>query len=333
VNTKRLLTLLLLVPAIALIGCEGDEGPAGPAGPEGPAGPQGPAGDITNCTSCHAADAFDAILAEYSYSGHAGGASVDYAGGRSYCGPCHSHEQFVQYVDLGGTDATINNPSAIGCTTCHEVHESFVPEQDYALRADDPIMMIWDETVELDIGDSSNLCSNCHQSRRAEPNVSDPGDTFEITSVHYGPHHGPQANVWGGVGFAEIAGDAAYDSGTGAHSCTVCHMSEYDGGEGGHTWHIDMDFCLGCHDQQFVDDITGPVETKLNTLRDRLLALGVIEEDAEEPGVYHPVLGTYPMAQAQAFFNWIGLAEDRSLGLHNPGYVEALLDNSIAAIE
>lgn len=38
------------------------------------------------------------------------------------------------------------------------------------------------------------------------------------------------------------------------------------------------------------------------------------------------------MVQAQAFFNWIGLTEDRSLGVHNPRYVTALLENSIEAI-
>ena len=38
------------------------------------------------------------------------------------------------------------------------------------------------------------------------------------------------------------------------------------------------------------------------------------------------------MVQAQAFYNWIGLTEDRSLGVHNPRYVEALLSNSIEAL-
>jgi len=45
------------------------------------------------------------------------------------------------------------------------------------------------------------------------------------------------------------------------------------------------------------------------------------------------VVGTYPMAHAQAFFNWIGLEEDRSLGVHNPQYVNALLTNSIEALK
>ena len=63
----------------------------------------------------------------------------------------------------------------------------------------------------------------------------------------------------------------------------------------------------------------------------RLLELGVIEY-VEEDMAYEPIIGTYPMAQAQAFFNWIGLVEDRSMGVHNPSYVEALIDNSIEAI-
>ena len=57
-----------------------------------------------------------------------------------------------------------------------------------------------------------------------------------------------------------------------------------------------------------------------------------VDEETEEVS-YHPVVGTYPMVQAQAFFNWVGLEEDRSLGVHNPRYVEALLTNSIEALE
>ncbi len=339
-NMKRSLLLLLLVPAIALVGCEGDQGPAGPAGPEGPTGPEGPAGPAgpegpagtAGCIECHSADQFMQIAAEYDLSGHAGGASVDYAGSRAYCGPCHSHEQFVYTLELGGIDGEISSPSRIDCQTCHEVHATFEPE-DYALRTTDPVEMLWDSTSILDIGDASNLCANCHQSRRAEPNISDPGETFEITSTHYGPHHGPQANVWGGEGFAEIPGEAAYTGDDGAHSCTSCHMNDYADGAGGHSWHPNPAGCYECHSEAGLEGIQTAVETKLNTLRDQLLAVGVIEEDAEEPGVYHPVPGTYPMIQVQAFFNWIGLVEDRSLGLHNPAYVNALLDNTIDAMQ
>ncbi|MFN2128274.1 MAG: hypothetical protein ACK2TU_10490 [Anaerolineales bacterium] len=39
------------------------------------------------------------------------------------------------------------------------------------------------------------------------------------------------------------------------------------------------------------------------------------------------------MILAEAYYNWIGIEEDRSEGVHNPNYVEALLENSIEALE
>jgi hypothetical protein len=184
----------------------------------------------------------------------------------------------------------------------------------------------------LDLGDSSNLCVNCHQSRRPEPNIAAPGETFEITATHYGPHHGPQANVFAAEGFAEIPGDVAYTGDDGAHSCSSCHMNDYADGAGGHSWAPNTAGCYECHSEAAFNGIQSDVETKLNQLRDELLARGVLEEDPEEPGTYQPVVGTHPMIEVQAFFNWIGLVEDRSLGLHNPAYVNALLDNTLAAL-
>jgi hypothetical protein len=204
----------------------------------------------------------------------------------------------------------------------------------------DEISFIFDETVTADFG-TGNLCVNCHQSRRAEPNVTNPGETFEITSTHYGPHHGAQGNVLNGAGFAEIAGDIAYPApGSATHmevGCTGCHMGEYDAdaAAGGHTYWPTLGSCTECHGALEDFDYNGAqteVEELLVELRDILVANGVLEW-VEEDEAYEPVVGTYPMAQAQAFFNWVGLEEDRSLGVHNPNYVMALLKNSIQALQ
>lgn len=326
---------------------EGPMGPAGPQGPQGeqgPAGPAGPAGadgedgqGVNLCMDCHSTESMMNIQAQFTTSVHSAGAiAVDYAGGRSYCAPCHSHEQFVQTMQLGGVLGNITNPSAWQCNTCHGIHESFT-SSDYALRTTDPVAANWNSEKTIDVGGNSNLCAVCHQSRRPEPNLSAPGETFEITSTHYGPHHGPQANILLGEGFAEIAGDEAYPApGSYVHfdfSCTGCHM--HDAGTGSnHSFNPDLSKCTECHSSATDFDIAGTqtaVAGQLDDLRDKLLALGVIEGD-EEHG-YHPVVGTYPMLHAQAFFNWIGLVEDRSLGVHNPGYVKALLANTIAALD
>jgi len=335
VNTNRLVLLLLLVPAIALMGCEGDQGPAGPQGPPGEDGTDGANGYTpAMCLDCHNDAASLEIQLAYAQSGHKAGNYVGYAGGRESCGRCHSKQGFIEYATTGEVSGDISDPAPLDCAGCHSVHPAT-----FGIRASGPVAMIWDETYVVDFGDNSNICANCHQSRRPEPNIEQPGETYEITSTHYGPHHGAQANVLEGVGFAEIAGSAAYPNPGSGHAgagmtCVACHMYDYAEGEGGHSWIPRVAACQPCHQGATdfdIGDRQTDTQAKLDALRDRLLALGVIEW-IEEDQAYEPVLGTYPMVQAQAFFNWIGLVEDRSKGVHNPSYYEALLDNSLEAI-
>ena len=324
--------LAVMILPLLFLGCEGDAGPAGPAGADGSDGVNG--NSLTVCLDCHTDASFLQLGLEYVQSGHNLGQFVGYAGGRESCARCHSKQGFVQFAVNGAVDGDISDPAAIDCATCHVVHP-----QVFALRLTGPVNLISDPTYMLDFGNNSNLCANCHQTRRAEPNMDAPADSFAITSTHYGPHHGPQANVLEGVGFAEIAGSAAYPT-TSLHlsqgaTCVTCHMYDYDDNEGGHTWAPALAACNGCHIRQNVDFDHGGFQTetqeKLDTLRDLLVSLGVVEY-VEEDQEYEPVVGTYPMVQAQAFFNWNGLEEDRSLGVHNPDYFDVLLDNSIEAL-
>lgn len=319
-------------------------------------GPAGKDGDET-CMVCHGADQIAAIDAQFASSVHAGGlVAVDYAGGQERCAPCHSSEQFIEYAITGDVVGDISDPSAWTCNTCHGLHSNF-DESDWEVRLSDPVTAVFDETVSLDFGNNSNLCANCHQSRRAEPNISNPGSEFEITNTHYGPHHGPQANLLAGVGFAEIAGSTPYPTaGSDPHmgvGCTGCHMGDYDAenNAGGHSWVPSLTTCNECHTTEGFDygGVQTDIEEKLRDLKVLLLAQGVIEEGLEifyelneETGAIeldtvseglHPVVGEHTMVRAQAFFNWIGIEEDRSLGVHNPKYIEALLDNSIEALE
>ena len=112
-------------------------------------------------------------------------------------------------------------------------------------------------------------------------------------------------------------------------------MAEYAEGEGGHTWNPSLNACDACHATADFDygGVQTEVHAQLEELRDLLLAAHVLHADTTTtPTSYHPVVGTYPMLHAQSFFNWVGLEEDRSLGVHNPKYVDALLKNSIAAM-
>lgn len=329
------------------------EGPMGPAGADGANGTNGSDGrdgvdGQVTCLVCHAGSNMDAKQAEFSMSVHrAGLVAVAYAGGRASCAKCHSHEGFVQQAVFGEVLGDITNPTAWKCNTCHGLHKSF-EGKDYALRLSDPIHPEFDKTTTMDLKGNSNLCANCHQSRVAEPGVVKAGEeTFKITSSHYGPHHGAQANVVAGVGFAEIAGTVSYPAAGSnyhlehngvANSCTGCHMGTYDAKHkgGGHTWKPNLNACIECHGTEMENyDYAGTQTTihgLLEQLRDKLVEAGVVEY-VEADAAYEPVVGTYPMEHARAFFNWVGLEEDRSLGAHNPKYVKALLLNSIAVFE
>ncbi|MCZ4693298.1 hypothetical protein DWB61_02110 [Ancylomarina euxinus] len=336
--------LLFLAVGAIFAACEGPQGIAGLNGTDGANGTNGVDGTDGNatCMACHSGETKSNIEAQFSMSVHSSGVNaVDYAGGRASCAACHSHQGFVQFANNGEVLGNITNPTAWECATCHGLHET-MEATDYALRLKDPVKPIFDPTTTMDLKGNSNLCANCHQSRRAEPNIDKPGDTYNITSTHYGPHHGAQANVVAGVGFAQIAGSVDYpEAGSAKHlnqaSCTGCHMAEFDAeeGEGGHSWKPSLLACNTCHDASNTDfnygGVRTDVEDKLIELRDQLITLGVVGGDDVDG--YHPVVGTYPMKQAQAFFNWVGLEEDRSFGAHNPKYVKALLQNSIEAME
>jgi len=340
-KTRFIFHILLVTVIVFLASCvkEGPAGIAGLDGADGADGADGQDGNVT-CTACHTGTTLATKQIQYASSTHKAGVNVAYAGGRSYCAECHSSEGFIEYQLNGFVASNISSPSAITCETCHLLHTDF-DYADYELRAYAPLALNFDETVVLDLGDGSNLCINCHQSRRAEPNMVTPGEeTFAITSTHYGPHHGPQANVFDGNGFAEIAGTVAYpDAGGSLHrtqaSCITCHMGEYSDGEGDHTWKPSLATCNACHSVASENFDYGGRQTntqlQLDELRDLLLAAGVVTGDDVDG--YHPVVGTYSMVQVQAFFNWIGLEEDRSLGAHNPQYVNALLVNTIDALK
>ncbi|HAG15538.1 MAG TPA: hypothetical protein DCG69_03305 [Bacteroidales bacterium] len=341
-KTKFIFHILLMTAIVFLASCvkEGPIGLTGEDGLDGQDGQDGQDGNVT-CLACHSGTTISARQFQYASSIHKAGTNVAYAGGRAGCAQCHSSEGFIEFQANGLVASDISMPSAINCETCHIIHTAFT-YTDFALRSEEPVGLIIDQGVTvLDIGDGSNLCINCHQARTAEPQTASVAGatTFRITNTHYGPHHGPQANIFAGQGFAEITGPVTYPvAGSSKHleqaSCTVCHMDDYIDKQGGHTFKPSLAACQECHATENFDygGVQFDTEEKLTELRDLLISLGVVAW-YEVDQAYEPVPGTYPMVRAQAYYNWIGIEEDRSLGVHNPQYVNALLTNTIAALK
>jgi len=340
-TTKKLLVLLgtLIIAAALVSACAGEPGATGPQGPAGPAGPAGPQGepgapamatDLT-CTECHNDTALiTGKKAPWSTSVHGSGTAAEYAGGRDGCTGCHSGASFSKMVAAGETPATYSGTAADvthqDCRTCHQIHTTYTGE-DWALETTAAVELYAIEGVTFD-GGEGNLCAVCHQPRRAM--AADVVDgVVNWSSTHYGPHHGPQSAVLLGVAGA---GEAA-EGKPGAHysmaenTCVTCHLGENQN----HTFLPTVAACQECHSDAENFDIGGvqtEVEEKLAELRALLVAKGMWDDAANAP-----VVGEYPEADAAAMWNFVLIEEeDKSMGVHNPSYINALLDASIATL-
>lgn len=351
-STVFFATALFLLPM--LTACEGPIGPAGstgPAGSAGPAGPVGPAGqDVNeNCTQCHTGDVnLYAKQVQWATSGHG---IADHLYDRTSCSVCHSHQGFLERLETGEWETAAAVPDVVGinCRTCHQLHTTYTAA-DYAFNTlDEVAFRVADVTV--DLGGSSNLCATCHQSRLRDPMAVIDGDPLELSS---GPHHGPQGDVMAGVGLYNFNGTTEGMHTHGSEGgCATCHMAEGptvarsdrgpQGEAGGHTFSVDDDGddyvtgCETCHTSG-VDDfghfgLQTDVQALLDELAVALGAAGALEWDAEDLEWSRVRSTEFPANVAAAYWNYMAILEDRSLGIHNPSYVKGILEGSIAEIE
>ena len=167
-------------------------------------GVQGPSGTAT-CEVCHGPDTV--LLAkqiQWEASVHATGGHSRY-GSRADCAHCHSHEGFKLAI-AGETVTAIDDPTPPNCRTCHNIHTNY-DETDYALSTTASVEVtspLINSVTTIGMG-KGNLCANCHQYREREYELAVGGSDYEIDS-HFGPHHGPQSNIFAGFGGFEIPG-------------------------------------------------------------------------------------------------------------------------------
>jgi hypothetical protein len=279
---------------------------------------------------------------QYEKSTHRLGGNFERA--TASCAPCHTHQGFLERIATGATETATDvlDPAPINCRTCHQIHTTFTAA-DYALTVSGPNDLIFNEGQgPVDFGPVGNLCSQCHQGRTLSPFPVPGGDPVTITSSRYGYHHGPQAQIFGGTGAFSLGstiptGPSAHGRSVNDDACGTCHMGQAFGEQaGGHTWKMTYEYhgsdveniagCLDCHTTLTTFDYIGLqtlVEEKLDDLATELMRIGVMRPD------HYAKTGTWPADVAAAFVNWQMIEEDRSLGVHNPPYVVAILTASV----
>ncbi len=352
-TTFTVLVVIMLAMSLAFVGCEGPEGPAGADGMDGIDGADGGA----FCMTCHDVTVMDEKEAEFALAGH----FEAYTRATSTsCAPCHSHEGFIMYGN-GGQEPLEDAPAfgaTMTCRTCHshktngegatfDTTAGVVP-----MRFDVDAVVMLTGADDMVMSNGNNMCVTCHQPRRAWTEYDDSeGDMVMVTSSHAGPHHSAQGAVlmgWGGnTNITPDAGPATHGTGAG---CIECHLTD-----GNHDFKPVTTSCEECHtvtaDFDY-GDRRANVATKMATLEALLTeATGnAIERDTtgtyvvipdstvhgilhEEEGEFHPVVGQFDRAVYSAFWNYMIVMEDQSGGVHNPAYIEDMLDDAIAAME
>jgi hypothetical protein len=282
--------------------------------------------DLT-CTECHNdTSLITGKKTAWEESTHGSGGA--YVRGRSSsCAGCHSGGTFSERIAAGLDPNELEsgdpNPTRQDCRACHQIHTTYT-KADFALETTEPVDLFAYDGVTFD-GGLGNLCGNCHQPRRVIGEAVD--GMIEVTSSHWGPHHGAETIMLLGTG-----GAGGLEGSPSAHymlvedTCVGCHM-----GEGrDHHFEPSVTACQACHADAEDFDINGvqtEVQEMLDELEEGLIALGWLDEEG------HPTVDFVPEDQAAALWNWIYIAhEDKSLGVHNPAYTKALIEAGLAAL-
>jgi len=340
-----LLSWLFTLSALLIVGLTSCEGPAGSDGNDGTNGVDGVDGadgkDITSaaCLTCHNDDVIIEKRAELNMHDHfLMPRALGYAGARSGCSRCHSHEGFRSFIETG-TDDVPGTATPLTCESCHTLHDrDNVADFSYGVHVTDPPETL--TGVSISFGDSviTNLCLQCHQPRRDlsayDETPEDGTDNVSITSSHAGPHYSQTGSNLFGLGADDRNGTVTLNQGPMLHatgaSCVSCHM----GGNANHTFAPSEDNCVACHAGAEDFDINGAatkMTDALHAIEDKIVELGWYEVDDEDGSLNSLASSSTPLdltgAEFTAFWNYNVVHADHGAIYHNPPFVKALINN------
>jgi Cytochrome c552 len=314
------------------------------------------------CGNCHAIDA----LAQRTALGTTGDAGVTNA--------AHGELEYLSSATGKVTDSNYTGSAIVAevyCTTCHAVtpandpHVTGIPWTPgsfplvVASGATDLPFLEKSPSLSATTGSSAgamgtaNACVWCHKSRKDVTSYITASNV--LTSTHWGPHEGPQADLFSASGGYQYAG---LTYGTSTHqqklTCVDCHMPEVTANRGvpDHSFAPRLSACQSCHAGETSFNISGGqtlVKGGMVMFQKALNDLGYLTRSVASPyailqpteiadGAFEldqPRPGGAPLtaAQAGALYNYILIARGGASGVHNPTYIKQLLVDSYAQVQ
>jgi hypothetical protein len=319
------------------------------------------------CGNCHAIDALQQRVTG-NVSTSDGGSVVNLAGGElQYRAPGTNALSSANYTG----SATV---AEVYCTTCHAVtnandpHKTGIPwtPGSFPLQIADDGGAVYVEksptTAAVTGTDAGNFgpgdtCMWCHRSRVDITNYITPTGN-QITTVFWGPHEGPQADLFTGVGGYHFPGQTYGES---THeqrlSCVDCHMVPVADNSSvpDHSFNPNLSACLSCHATATTFDVNGfesDVKAALTQIETWFNAQGLLTRATATP--YIPLTptqlgdgnwaedmpvpgsgtdgGLLTQNQAGALYDYILVARGGAYGVHNPKYIGQILYDSYNAL-
>lgn len=316
------------------------------------------------CGNCHAIDAIQQRVTGNVQTDMDAGVVNLAMGELQYLDP-RTHA--LTAANYAGT-ATV---AQVYCTTCHDVtnqndpHKTGIPwtPGSFPLFIDGgSIFLDKSPTVGavtgMDAGSygPGDTCMWCHRSRSDVTNYITASNTM---SIYWGPHEGPQADVF------TAAGGYQYPNlpyGTSTHqqklSCVDCHMPSVADNSNvpNHTFNPQLSVCANCHSPAPTSfDVSGGetiVKSVLTDVERAMNDLGWLTRSSSSPYVAlsdadggsgqvgdgnwdqdDPTPGAVLTApQAGAIYNYMLVARGGGYGVHNPLYEKQLMYDSYMAV-
>ncbi|MDB4998868.1 MAG: hypothetical protein JWM74_6300 [Myxococcaceae bacterium] len=316
----------------------------------------------TACGNCHAIDAIKERLT-----------AVNTSGGGVVANRTNGELNYRNNATSAVGEATYKGSAkvaSVSCITCHAVTNENDPhktglaytEGAFPLRVasgpnDQAFLEKSPDTTAVTgmaVGarGSANTCMFCHKSRKDVTNYITASNT--LTSANWGPHEGPQSDIFTGKGGYHYAGKTY---GTSTHeqklSCIDCHMPGNAGNDNraDHSFYPQLAACTSCHAGATSFDIAGAQSEAVLSLQELQAALNT-EGYLTRGAAGSPALSAAELADKQfaldktrvgapalsadragALYNYLLIARGGAKGVHNPKYVRQLTYDSIFAIK
>ena len=337
---------------VAFIGCESCHGPAS-AHQDSYGNPNmiSKSLDAGVCNQCHDAPTHHMVGHYYNASAHA---TLPHLEARTSCFPCHGGTAYYKYSKNPNSPNWVNEDATpISCAVCHKAHEV---NDNFGLRI---VPVTLQNGYSVTEGGNGQLCMTCHQSRKdINTAVTDTPPYYGFVD-RYGPHHGPQADMYLGrnaYNYGNTLLDGLMTHGSVKDACVTCHMAERGPANTPNheftlvdtTGGVEKDIvsgCVPCHgnitsfdDIQASSDLDGngkiegvqtEIEGMLANLADLLPkdasgnVVSRLSDSLKVKGKPNVVKGIY---------TYYFVSEDKSMGVHNAKYTIGILSAAMKAL-